>query len=312
MKRFMFNWQKFPGADYWAEKTVPVRNNLYFPGWKETTVLPVNTLQVFITNRCNLRCKGCFYSHKLDTSSDMSLESYQEIVRENAPFIKKITLLGGEPMLHKHIGEMLLENAKHNIGTTIYTNGRYLEVLKDLPDVPFDLRVGVLGNTSSEKPLQKVIHTDFPVKIVFMLRKDNIEELNEVAKAAEAQFNCKSLYLSSIREIDITGDFWKDTENTLSNKEYAGIVQKFLYEYKGGIPKLDISTRGVLKSQPITHCRFGNIFPDGTKIICPLDISLNKTSDLVYNQRQCNKHTHCVLQKISLERYTTAIPWPSQ
>lgn len=286
--------------------------SLYTPRWQEIPVTPVNTLQIFITNRCNLRCKGCFYGHKLDTSSDMSLELYQNIVRENAPFIKKITLLGGEPLLHKQIGEMLIENSKYNISTTIYTNGRFLDVLKDFPNVPFDLRIGVLGNISSEKPLQKVKPTDFPVKIVFMLRKDNVEELNVVAKAAEAQFNCKSLYLSSIREIDITGDFWKDTENTLSNNEYAGIVQKFLYEYKGGIPALDIATRGVLKSQPIKHCRFGNVFPDGTRIICPLDISLNKTSDLLYNQRVCNKHTHCVLQKISLERLQTSIPWMSQ
>lgn len=276
------------------------------PGWREIPVIPVNTLQIFITNRCNLRCKGCFYSHKLDTSSDMSLEMYQNIVRENAPFIKKITLLGGEPLLHKQIGEMLIENAKYNIGTTIYTNGRYLEALNDFPKVQFDLRIGVLGNTTSEKPLQKVIHTDFPVKIVFMLRKDNVQELIEVSKAAE-RFNCIGLYLSSIREMDITGDFWKDTDNTISNEEYANIVQKFICEYQGRIHRLDIATRGVLKSLPIKHCRFGNVFPDGTKIICPLDISLGKTNPLAYNKTPCNKHTHCVLQKISLESLRTEI-----
>lgn len=286
--------------------------SLYTPRWQEIPVTPVNTLQIFITNRCNLRCKGCFYGHKLDTSSDMSLELYQNIVRENAPFIKKITLLGGEPLLHKQIGEMLIENSKYNISTTIYTNGRFLDVLKDFPNVPFDLRIGVLGNISSEKPLQKVIPTDFPVKIVVMLRKDNVSDLNDIAKVAENQFNCTGLYLSSIREMDITGDFWKDTENTLSNVEYAGIVQKFFYEYQGGIPRLDIATRGVLKSLPIKHCRFGNVFPDGTNIICPLDISLGKTNPLIYNKNPCNKHTHCVLQKISFKQLQTSIPWMSQ
>ena len=276
--------------------------------WTEKKVTPVNTLQVFITNRCNMRCKGCFYAHKLDNHSDINLDNYKSIIENNSFLIKKIILLGGEPLLHKNLGDILIENNKHNISTTVYTNGRNIDVLKDLPDVPFDVRIGVFGNTLTEKPLSKIKSIDRPVKIVFMLRKDNIEELNMVALEAESRFNCRALYISSIRDITVTKDYWKDTNETITNEEYAKIVQKFINEYNGGIKQIDISTRGVLVSNTrditeLKHCRFGNIFPDNKKIICPLDISLNKISDeFSYNKRVCNKHTHCVLQKISLIR----------
>ncbi|MFA5759160.1 MAG: radical SAM protein [Clostridia bacterium] len=198
------------------------------PGWVEKPIQPVNTLQIFITNRCNMRCKGCFYAHKLDNISDMSLEQYKTIVKSYAAYVKKIILLGGEPLLHKQIGDMIIENHKYNISTTIYTNGRNIEILKDLPNIPVEIRIGVFGNTLTEKPLSKIPSITHPVKIVFMLRKDNISELNNVALSAESRFNCQTLYLSSIRDISVTKDYWKDTEETINNEDYALLIQNFM------------------------------------------------------------------------------------
>jgi hypothetical protein len=273
--------------------------------WQETYVLPINTLQIFITNRCNLRCKGCFYSHKLD-NSDMSLDTYRSIIDKYSQHVGKITLLGGEPLLHPQLGDIISENSKRGLLTTIYTNGRYLDVIKDIPNYNVDLRIGVLGSRKSEKPLSKVQQTDWPVKIVLMLRKDNVLCLNELVSLAESRFNCKSFYISSIRDIAITNDYWEDTPDTISNNYYAEVVQSFINRYYGKIPRIDIATRGVLKTNQqdfstVKHCRFGNIFPDGEKIICPLDIAKrNTTPELTFNTRLCNKHTSCVLQKISL------------
>jgi MoaA/NifB/PqqE/SkfB family radical SAM enzyme len=266
--------------------------------WQEHIPAPVNTLQIFITNRCNLRCKGCFYGHKLN-NTDMSLDSYRNIIKQYSHSVKKITLLGGEPLLHPKLGDMITENNNHGLTTTVYTNGRYLEALQDIP--PVDLRIGVLGLNTSEKPLSKIKSTSWPVSIVLMLRKDNIDQLDEVAKQAE-RFNCKSLYLSSIRDIGETNDYWKDTEDTISNAEYAEIIQSFVDRYQGNIPRLDISTRGIFKSGQVNCCRFGNVFPDGEKIICPLDIAKKSVvPELQFNTRKCNKHSSCVLQKIVLK-----------
>ncbi|MEK6816931.1 MAG: radical SAM protein, partial [Nanoarchaeota archaeon] len=123
--------------------------------WEEVPAKIVNTLQLFITNRCNLRCKACFYAHNLG-KQDMTLEQYKNNVMEYKDKIKKVILLGGEPTLHPGMEEMIEFNRKLGLKTTIYTNGAQIKRLEffDLSNV--EIRVGVYGSQSSEKPLSKV------------------------------------------------------------------------------------------------------------------------------------------------------------
>ena len=55
-----------------------------FP-WHRYRELPLsrrNTLQVYITNKCNLRCPGCFARKVMaERDGEMSLEEYREIIR---------------------------------------------------------------------------------------------------------------------------------------------------------------------------------------------------------------------------------------
>jgi hypothetical protein len=124
---------------------------------------------------------------------------------------------------------------------------------------------------------------------------------------AEERFNCNGFYISSIRDITSTQDYWKDTPETLSLPEYYDQVQRFVLNYSGTIPVLHIARRGVIQTDGQTNevdtCRFGNIFPDGEKIICPFDISRKiKADSLVFGKRHCNKSKSCILKKIVLRR----------
>jgi hypothetical protein len=176
----------------------------------------------------------------------------------------------------------------------------------DLTDVK--IRIGVYGAASGEKCLAQVKRTKLPVTIVYMLRRDNIDQLTAAADMAEKDFNCDSFYISSIRDIAGTGDYWLDTPETIPAEEFAGIIQNFVENYRGGLKNLHLATRGVLITEQqnfndVKCCRFGNIFPDGEKIICPLDISKKIISpELTYNTRPCTKHHKCILQKIVLKR----------
>jgi molybdenum cofactor biosynthesis enzyme MoaA len=61
---------------------------MYFP-WKDYEELPVgrrNTLQVFITNKCNLKCDGCFARNAMEGDSSINLEEYNIVVNQ---FLKK-------------------------------------------------------------------------------------------------------------------------------------------------------------------------------------------------------------------------------
>lgn len=101
-----------------------------FP-WNKYVELPLETrptLQIFITNRCNLNCKGCFTRKVMKIGpDDMSLFGY---LIQLSKFKKcggiQINLLGGEPLLHPNLSEMCRINKLEGIKTTIYTNGTLL------------------------------------------------------------------------------------------------------------------------------------------------------------------------------------------
>jgi MoaA/NifB/PqqE/SkfB family radical SAM enzyme len=283
--------------------------------WEEVIPSPKNTLQLFITNKCNLRCRGCFYAHKLDSKEEMAFSDYQRSIWTYYQNVSKIILLGGEPTLHPDLPKIIAFNQNLFLPTTIYTNGINLKILNGIDLSDIDIRVGVYGSHKSEKPLDKV-STLLPITIVYMLRKDNVEELLKTAKLAEENYNCRKFYVSSIRDITQTHDFWKDTPETLSPQEYAGIVQEFLNQYQGNLSEIHIARRGVIEpnkqinptkrssaSSLVTRCRFGNIFPNGEKIICPFDISNQITvPELKFDYSiPCNKRG-CLLQKIVLKR----------
>lgn len=275
--------------------------------WQEEVVPACNTLQLFITNRCNLRCRGCFYSHKLG-GEEMSLAQYQEAVKPYLGWIQKIILLGGEPTMHSDLPNIIKFNQAQNLKTTIYSNGFDLAPLENLDLTNVKIRIGVYGALSGEKCLAQVKRTTLPVTIVYMLRRDNIDQLAAAAKMAETEFSCTDFYISSIRDIATTGNYWLDTDETILPAEYAGIVQRFVDSYYGGLKRLHLATRGVLVTRQndfcgTKRCRFGNVFPDGEKIVCPLDISKKLTaSELAFGERSCDKHHKCILQKIVLQR----------
>jgi len=266
----------------------------------------LNTIQFFITNKCNRRCKGCFYASSLDNKTHMTFDKYINILNNYLPQIQKVVLIGGEPTLSPHLSDMIVYNQKHNLTTTIYTNGYKLDCLRNIDLYNVKVRIGILGLKRGEKALIDVDKVKFPVFIVQMLRQDNIHEVMDIASYAEENFNCSDFMLSSIRDIEVTKSFWEDTEETISNEKYAEIVQNFLNEYDGNM-NIHISRRGVFEgNKHIYHCRFFNFFPNKTQgIICPLDISLQLYDDpekYSFQQRKCNKHSECILQKLVLKR----------
>lgn len=274
--------------------------------WTESIAEPTNTLQLFITDRCNLRCEGCFYNKRLG-KIDMSFEEYVANVDRYRSHINKVTLLGGEPTIHPGLEDMLKFNRDEGLKTTIYTNGFDLRKLEKMNPEGVSLRIGVHGRDTSDKPLSRVSRTDFPSLIVYMLSKANVSELVSAAEDSAREFNCLGFYVSSIRRIDLTKNFWIDSSDTLPLEDYCRVVQNFIDNCPDRIKKLHISRRGLLYTnkyrEEITKCRFGNVFPNGDKIICPLDISLNKLAgELSFNERPCNKSSECVLQKIVLTR----------
>jgi hypothetical protein len=217
----------------------------------------------------------------------MSFEAYKDLVSRSVEVdrIQKLVLLGGEPTLHPDFTRMLRFNFDLCLKTRIYTNGGTLSQFSESELWGAKIRLGVTQaefSGSGEKSIAEVNNPSFPISVCFMLKKDNIKELHYASWLVEARFGKDTpLMLSSIKELDKTGSFWRDTEETLSSEEYAKAVNRFLLSYTGRLRQIEICHRGAFPSRTsIPCCWFSNVFPNGKRVTCPFDISLNKYTGL--------------------------------
>jgi len=286
---------------------------MFFPWnkYEELILNRRNTLQIFITNKCNLRCKGCFARNVMkENGGFISLEEYQSAVNS---FLEKggkqINLLGGEPLLHPQLREILDINQYRGINTTIYTNGQFLdmyllEVFKNTK-----LRVSFYSTDMQEKKFSDIPPTNIPFDANFMVSKHSkVEDLLDCARYVEENYNCKKFFISSIRELDNPRkEFFDDTDLTMPVLEYKELVHNFLIRYEGNLD-IDVSKRGVFESTktfPDTKCRFANYFIGGKIIQCPYDVvNLKYQNDYSFNTRNCQQNSTCLMSKIRLKKIT--------
>ncbi len=109
--------------------------------------LPLD-MGLFLTGRCNLRCRHCFEWNENGfltgdpscADNDIPIEKIAECLEYTRPAGTRLYLWGGEPLVYKHFHElcmMLKEDPRH---TTVCTNGLLIEEhLDDLLDISENL-----------------------------------------------------------------------------------------------------------------------------------------------------------------------------
>jgi MoaA/NifB/PqqE/SkfB family radical SAM enzyme len=112
------------------------------------------SLFLFVTSRCNARCRTCFYYDKLNRNDDLTCEEIRRISATAPPF-RKLWISGGEPFLRDELGEILTMFAARNgvRNINLPTNGLLPEriframdcVLASCPDVSVDLNFSLDG-----------------------------------------------------------------------------------------------------------------------------------------------------------------------
>jgi organic radical activating enzyme len=285
---------------------------MYFP-WDKYKEIPLerrNTLQIFITNKCNLKCRGCFARHVMRSDGTfISFEEYKQAIRT---FIarggRQVNLLGGEPLLHPNLPALIRLNRAKGLSTTIYTNGRLLD--KWLPqDIQgAKLRVSMCSADMPVKSAFKVPENPHRFDANYMMSAGTtVQDLLDAADYFEKNFPlCGKFFVFSMREMDNPRrEFFDDTENTPSCFQYKEIVHQFLNAYEGNL-KIDISKRGVFESTktlPDNKCRFANYFIGGKIIQCPFDVvNLKYQRGYAFGARSCRQNNTCLMSKIKLIR----------
>jgi len=284
-----------------------------FP-WDLYEELPLskrNTTQLFITNRCNMKCPECFVRHIMskEAETDMSLSEYtlrvDQAIDRGA---RQINILGGEPLLHNKLDCMCEYAAIRDMKVSVYTNGTYLHEFASGYFHGATLRVSIYNNSFHSKGTGALCeHPSLPsFDVNFMVgTKTTVPELLVAAKYAEENFGCKVFFISSLRELDNNNDFFSDTPTTMPVLKYKELVHAFLYQYAGNM-EIHISKRGVFESTvsvPHCKCKFANIFPGGKVIQCPYDIINEKfQEDYEFDQRPCQQNNTCLMSKIKVRR----------
>ena len=270
-----------------------------------------NTLQVFITNKCNLRCEGCFARNIISgDDKHISLPEYRKVVSK---FIakggKQINLLGGEPLLHPELREIIGINKANRIKTTIYTNGTS-ESFSPYISSDFDgvkLRVAIYSYRDGGKRCVDIPENAPRFDANFMVSaKTTLSDVLHSAERCEYMYNCKVFFISSIRELDNERkEFFDDTKLTMPLLQYKELVHKFLYKYEGNM-EIHVSKRGVFESTTTVaehFCRFANYFIGGKIIQCPYDVVNKKFKyDYRFGVRNCQHSNSCLMSKVIYKR----------
>ncbi len=167
---------------------------------------PPVCLYLEVTNRCNLLCETCPRTFEdLEPPMDLSMEMFTRIV-DQVPNVKRVVLHGvGEPMLVKHLPDMIRYLKKRSgVHVLFNTNGTLLAPKKqrEIIDTGLDeLRVSL--DAAEAATFLKVRGKDMFDRIV-----RNVSSFTNLQKAIGAEKPLVSLWLTGLKEtVDQLPDF---------------------------------------------------------------------------------------------------------
>jgi MoaA/NifB/PqqE/SkfB family radical SAM enzyme len=180
---------------------------------------------LFVTHRCNLRCKMCGQwgdlgvtrkAESAEIKEELSFEAYRKFIDEVSGFKPNITLFGGEPLLYKDCLKLISYIKSKNMHCCMITNGTLLpRYAQDLVRLGLDeLNISIDGPQDKHDAIRGVPG-------MFKQIKEGVDSVNE-AKLKQGkkrplvnieftitQYN----YENMLEMLDVARDFQADSLN---------------------------------------------------------------------------------------------------
>ena len=171
-----------------------------------------------MSNRCNIRCDGCYYyeGEKQFAPENLDAQAWRKLMQEEkARGITYVVLAGAEPSL---VPELLTVCYQEMPLGSIATNG-----FKKIPEsVGYKIHISVWGNDETSLRVRKAKNllkkqienykNDPRAVFVYTFTRENIEEANEVAAQLNA-CDCKLTFNVFSSPVGYTGPLRHDEES---------------------------------------------------------------------------------------------------
>ena len=209
------------------------------------------SLSFNVTKRCGNSCKHCYRTAFNEKEADLSIDLFKIILDDLKRFEEKyfvnfnnLSLVGGDPLLHKNWKQLLLELKKRKKKFAILGNPETLsednvKFLKDLNISSFQLSLDGLKKThdycryqgSFDKTFEKIDllnKYDIPINITFSLFPYNSKNLLDLMDLLVEKNIAVKFFLSLGRNMGNAKSF----DKVFSKKDLKEIIEKFLDKIK--------------------------------------------------------------------------------
>jgi len=179
---------------------------------------PPEAVTLFLTHKCNLRCKMCgqwgdrgVTKQKDNVGTDMSFEDVKRIIDDISSFKPNITLFGGEPLLNRNIIEIIRYIKSKKMHCLMITNAFLLEKYAEkLADAGLDeLNISLDGT--------KEVHDEIRgVEGLFERIFNGVKKVNELRKGKKPLINLQTTITKHNTDIldkmlEVSGDMDADS-----------------------------------------------------------------------------------------------------
>ena len=211
-------------------------------------------LNIFVTARCNARCKMCFYLDAIERanenlSNELTLKEYEKLSRTIGP-IPYLAFSGGEPFLRRDLFDIidLLVSASRPLLVSIPTNGAYGLRVKEVtqrlavkhPETQFDIQLSLDGPEKIHDEVRQVpglyrrlvdCHsklyklredlTNVGIKIVVTYSKFNQSYVGVLLDQLEHTFYADRIILAKVH-----GDCPQEAKDGLDLNHFSSLLRK--------------------------------------------------------------------------------------
>lgn len=233
--------------------------------------MQITTMNLHLTNNCNLLCKHCLYCSGEKLIYEMNFEEVKNLIDQFAELTNNkgtINIYGGEPLLRKDIFDILEHISKLNLNIGITTNMNVeQDVMDKLVEIPISRITIDLDGASSEthdwlrnkkghferskKYLKYFKSKGKYISVNSVISKKNVGEIEEILEVCkEINVDLINFYIftpigrgKQIEELLLDPLEWKNAYErvkkwTEENKPSFGVIWERSYENKENISKL--------------------------------------------------------------------------